>query len=285
MNDLIRRIYSGPLITILNFVFKAKFGPVRVYPRRSSTRKDLHFHVLFSDLDLGLEIPDDFNPNELDKMKSFFYQIKTVFRFLGELEIYTSSELRNLDSLFSAYPGLYDKLRDFRKVNWLKGKLKDKNRAFYHRYKDHRTLKILKRRYGARSFHNLIFSIHDDLVSLLNQNGKPYHLNLALDPEHNRFFCNYLSQSIRWPSTLHFQTRYTLVLAALPTRSRGIASLDAQIEKIRRENESLSRLFQNLNEVEFTIASAFIRGSKQQEDWHKPWTEALRSGLSYLNEA
>ena len=271
----VRLLYANVVCSFLQFSLQRKASNVvRIFPRRSSTEKlsSRTFSLFFSDLDIGICVSDKEN---IAKLRDHFYQLKSRLIFMGELEVYTFREFEELESLEEDIGELYQVLRDMRKIGWIKGQLKTQKRNPYHRYKDHRALKNIKRKWSLRSFHHPVLQATKLLKKYLgNSAGQlPRSCDFSCS-----VFCPYLFLRVSLSPREPQLQDWLLLLSCTPTWERGDAQLDEFTCTIRKNYDGIRVIFEKLNRLEFLVATAFVRGASKPEDWHSIWLRQLFVG-------
>jgi hypothetical protein len=273
INSFLYPLYRYIIPIFLSFYLSKKTNSnLQVFIRQGLINKFIKFNFLFSDLDIGIIVDDNFDET---KLKQTYYQLKKYIKFLGEIEVYTSTEYDQYSNRPKEFLDLYCKIRKTRQLNWLRGRLKEQPaRGFYHRLKDHRKILILKSELKIKSSYNAINSI---LWDLKNYTQCEFKFKIDINNvKANNVYCNYLSQSI----SLNDQSiNKFFLLAAMPTKKRGHLELDKIMTQIRLNNPQVEQIFLQLNEYELLIAKAFIRGAANHELWHKRWLIQLEEGI------
>jgi hypothetical protein len=145
-HELIRRMYLGPGVLFLNWVLKpagCKKGEFRLIPRHSSTVAG-DFNAFQSDLDLTV-ILDDSRLDCAGEVVTRYHRWKKRLPFMGELEIYSSSEHLRLERILQDESCVYPVIRRIRKLSWMEQALHDAP-SRYHRAKMERSIaKILSK--------------------------------------------------------------------------------------------------------------------------------------------
>lgn len=112
---------------------------------RHSINEKNRYNFLFSDVDLSIIVSEN-DVTKSDLISKKHASIKNIFLNLGELEIYTAAEMRNIQNLMTKVQPDFQFLRDFRKIGWVE----DENRTFpseYHKIKYYRGLRNLLRKF------------------------------------------------------------------------------------------------------------------------------------------
>ncbi len=277
VHQFVRFLYANVVCSFLQFSLQRKAGNrIKIFPRRSSTEKASArtFSLFFSDLDIGVCVEQE---QDIASIRNHFYQLKRCLLFLGELEVFTFQELEELKLLENDIGELYQFLRDMRKIGWIKGQLKTQKRNPYHRYKDHRALKNIKRKWSLRSFHQPVLQATKLLKKYLgNTVGQlPRSCDFSCS-----VFCPYLFLRVSLSPRKPQLQDWLLLLSCTPTWERGDAQLDEFICTIRKNYDGIRVIFEKLNRLEFLVATAFVRGAKEQEQWHPSWLNQLSVGIS-----
>jgi hypothetical protein len=225
-------------------------------------------------------VNDQFTDQEISEVTRLFHKVKSILFFLGELEIYRHGELKLLNSLLKDSQGLYDQLRDFRKINWIKIKLRYKNRGRYHRIKDHRSLKILKTRYNLRSYYSPLRRACDRVSAYTGITFQELSLPKTSLPFPDRIHCDYFCEVVGMARETRTFLQACLVLASTPPITRDNQLLDTYLDQIRALNPKLRVTFDLLNAIEFLIAQGAIRGYQKSEPWQDQWMKKLIRGAA-----
>lgn len=272
INLLIKIIYKSIVPQIMTFYFSIKLQQqTLVFVRQGVIKSPGAFNFIFSDLDIGIV----YDGNNIKQLKDCYYNLKFYLKFLGELEIYTSLELRILKQQTIQTRELYEIIRLIRQMHWLKIRALNPTtkRRNYHRIKDVRKILILRRKIPFNANGGLSY-LYNLLSSALE--NKPIGLE-KLSIANEVFFCNYLFLNININSSN--KDKCILILSLTPPGVRDKSINNPPIAVFRNANPEIKMIFEKLNLLEFIIASAFIRGSISSEDWHQPWLTQLSDSL------
>ena len=109
-------LITGPLLTL---VFRlSRSGVERVLLRHSQTGLG-RFHILLSDVDVTIVTADSTPETEIASTATLFARLRSVFLFLGEVEIYTASEFALKLQIETAWPQLFELSRLTKKFSWI----------------------------------------------------------------------------------------------------------------------------------------------------------------------
>jgi hypothetical protein len=272
LQQSIRFIYATLFCWLLQAVLrKSAAKRISVFPRRSSTEKDSSksFNFLFSDLDIGICVDD---LKDIDAIKQRYYQLKSIFVFLGELEFYEFHEFLELQKLTQEIGNIYDMLRDLRKVGWIKGQLLTQERSLYHRYKDHRALRKIKKKWQLQSARISVLAAAKPIEKFIPWQIAEQSLELSSPFS---IFCPYLFLRISLQPNSPRLKEWLFLLSCTPTMKRDDAALDSFCTEVRSQYPAINSLFEKLNRMEFLVATAFVRGAKNSESWHATWLNRL----------
>jgi hypothetical protein len=256
-------------------IFYLTFGEktaINIFFRQGLVSSPNSFNLFFSDVDVGIWVVDLKCVNSIKKK---YYLLKKLFIFMGELEIYTKNEYQEIYQSDIVFLNLYLKIRTIRQINWLRSRiLNEKNRTNYHRLKDHRKLIILTRKLKLTSSYNVLFSLKNDLEKFIQYNNSIN--NFSIYKKLDYAYCNYICQSFHFKKDINLSLFF---LACLPIKKRGQLDLDLVIQQYRSSNIKINSLFKRLNEIEYYITQAYIRGSNKSEDWYDRWLLQLKEGF------
>ena len=262
------KLVLAPLVvTILQ---RASGCKIDYFIRQGLSRTNDSFNFIFSDLDLGLIA----NSTHFEIIRALYEKMKSVLIFLGELEIYSSEEIKDLKNADAKVFELYLKLRKLRQINWIKHRLlHEPERKKYHRFKDLRKMYLLMNEIGlsnSRETLGYFYKYLFEFLSIKIENDSTAEFNQYV------ICCSYISQNIIIKTDS--KNELLFVLACLPTYSRGVNSVDEVVLEMREKNFAIKDLFLKLNQIELQISRAYIRGARKKEIWFQSWLALLEQG-------
>lgn len=232
------------------------------------------FNVFFSDIDFSVVVPA-MDQKQIALMKRRYYLLKKLFPWLGELEIYTEAEKARFDALSVVWARDYQRVRHFRKINWmLLAKANSRKKLEHCKYD--RAIRKSLRQFGAASGEEAFRNLFSPSSSHGTEYGEtfffPYlgcwvNATEAVDP--------YVSYTLDSSKTLQF-------LALLP--SAGIpADLVNKLSAYRKE-PAIDAHWRAFTEMEALVVRAVNRGAKayraDMDQWENEFWNTLDSGCS-----
>ena len=235
---------------------------------RHSAAEKGEFHLFLSDIDYSLIVPI-YDQGKVARLKKIYYQCKKFFPWLGELEIYTEQERKELNQLLAVWGACYQRLRHFRKFNWMQLAIV-KSKPGLSRMKYRRAMEKCLRKLQ----HSSAEAALADLLETEVLPGTEFS---------ESFFFPYLGCWINATGSVAPYISYSLsptkivqYLALLPTV--GISASGGKIYELRK-NPHIRAQYEALTKIEAFIIRAVNRGApeskKEMQDWEQEFWSAL----------
>ena len=116
LHGLFRSLYRGPFTRFLQWRLRliSQLPALQLIPRHSTVQPG-PFSVFRSDIDYSIVIPDDCPPHKMAGARDFYEGWRRYLPCLGELEVYTNSELRIQNELLASHGRLMAWIKLLRK--------------------------------------------------------------------------------------------------------------------------------------------------------------------------
>jgi hypothetical protein len=285
LNEAARRVYMSLLIPALNLYIDEGLET------RHSVTGGSRFNIFTSDIDLRVVVPGA-DEDRFAKIRRRVARCRRVMPFLGELETYTTEEKARVDYWMNVADPLYEILRHFRKLGWMRG-AKFAPPSEYHAFKAHRAEGITHLKLAADlsdpagALDNSIRKHFADSWAELEKISARFKELAACALASKKIKCPYLSWTISFgPASKAYDieaAEFTvpialLVLALSPVCLRGDNEIDEAVAQVRAIPQ-VSRAWRALSEIELLIARAFGRGQIETLAWLPPWIGELESAV------
>lgn len=136
IHEIVRRVHSVFGEPLLRASFRSRFPDVLHVQLRHSQTRFGDYHFLLSDVDVSIIVRDETRTDALTAIGSHYECLRQRLLFLGELEIYTQSEMSAKTQIEFAWPNLIELFRLTRKFSWIP----DDRSVAYHGVKSRRSL-------------------------------------------------------------------------------------------------------------------------------------------------
>ena len=233
---------------------------------RNSAAAGGGFHFLFSDIDYSLLLPAT-ESQTVARLRRRYFLLRRFLPWLGELEVYSLAEWNRLADLQARHGAVYQRLRHFRKINWMRlAAAQAKNN--WERMKYERSVEKSLQQLGADSPEEALVK---SLRGILKKS--PVY--------RERFFCSYLGCWINGKAAelapypcYALPPDLTLRLAAtMPSVLSDAHHPLPSGAEVLRESGELRELWLALGEIEALVVRAVNRGiadvSPAMQDWEK----------------
>lgn len=284
IHEIIRKFYLYPFTDVLEKYLKERVQcpALTLVPRHSVVRNG-EFRIFLSDLDLSAILPQACGKSEIMKLGAQHRFLKSLFPFLGEMEIYFKEEWDLKESLEARFRDFFLSLRDLRKLSWQKTVLRNAA-SRYHRYKAVRAItKILMTRgvpqgneagAGEDDYRRLSAGIQRATEDVLNIHcGKNWKDSCA-SSDSDSVWAPYLGCALSIRPTEN--TREIILdpalrvalLAMIPATARldEVGPLTESIARIRKM-EGFQRIRSSLLAWELAQFRGFVRSAQSTEAW------------------
>jgi hypothetical protein len=248
---LARQFYLFTLIPALRYRLKKSFPKADLFIR-GSLRTSSGFNLFFSDLDIGIQSEDRF-----EEIAAWFASARKWIPSLGEVEIYTSTELVLLRQVLARRGDEHRFIRNIRKIGWKEQELQTAQ-TDYHRNKCLRSMRKCSRELGVPFGESAARSLQ--LESALNHffYSRSYVYPVDFDRQvariqRYRLFCPYLGQEIGSTEDAKMRLSPTvgmLLLAVTPPAQRRRPKFDEFIDKIRSASLKINACYRDLEIIE-----------------------------------
>ncbi len=253
------------LVAISRFSLRlltARIGTCEWTLRHSAAARG-EFNLFFSDLDYSAILKDD-SEKTAASVKKRYYLLKRALPWLGELEMYTEAEHTRLRSISRDWDSAYQRLRHFRKINWMRLALATESRDWV-RPKYERAIQKSLARLGASNAQSALESLFPRAL----EPSPAHEFTEAFFFPYLGCWINATQKTAPYPAYELSPKRALAYLALLP--SAGIPEeLFARFNEIR-QNSIVRSHHRALNEMEALIVRAVNRGSRQARQEMVDW--------------
>ncbi len=269
----------------LEGVVRARFGlgPEFHLKSRHSVRSSSDYNIFFSDLDLNVILSE----SELSKAAEiclFLLKLKRALPFLGEVEVYSSSEREEMKALLMRVGELHKFLRDVRKLTWVE----NDDRRFktpYHRLKFERAVKKILSKMKIETdirVHYNVGSCASMIEARLNE------LVLPRDVPDLRFqvFSRYLNFGVKQgEGDAHLAANVVSLASPLGLWLLALTPFEAETGELRsaiktlRHHEFVRETWTSLLRLEAITMGGVYRADPDHFTWIPEWKSQLESWL------
>lgn len=289
-HEVVRLIYLGPVLLFLSRVLRPKgisSDKFELIARHSSTSAS-DFNAFMSDLDLSAVLPDEMIEYSSEVVRRFFYW-KRKLPFIGELELYSRSELEELQKTFIEPNGVYPSIRRVRKLSWMENLLPNAV-SEYHRFKAERSIsKILSKEeidYAAhRTDYRILFSKRVQAwidTSFKNAIANEANYGFESLSSYTMFQSDYFSTKI-WTSLSHvaqpgevsLSPAHAWILVALtPRASFDDPKINSVVTRLRTE-PTVREQWTQISRIEVLVYCAVLRAQESVTEGERNWLQGF----------
>lgn len=298
-HEMVRLIYLGPVLQFLARVLRPKgisADKFDLIARHSSTSAS-DFNAFMSDLDLSVVLPDDKIEYSFEVVQRFFYW-KRKLPFIGELELYSRSELEELQKIFAEPNGVYPAIRRVRKLSWMENLLPNAI-SEYHRFKAERSIsKILSKEeidYAVhRSDYRVFFSEKVQAwigASVKNVIANEANYGFESLSAYTMVQSDYFSTKI-WTSLSHvaqpgevsLPPAHAWILVALtPRASFDDPIINSVITRLRAD-PAVREQWTQISRIEVLVYRAVLRAQESVTEGEQNWLQGFIDSWSVAKE-
>lgn len=177
LHVIVKKFYVGPWTRFLEKkIQKDSAVHIRLRPRHSCVENQ-SFSLFRSDVDYSAIVPDETKTEDKQKIRSAYHKTFRRIPFLGELEVYTQSQVDLQEELKRRTGKFLNQLRLLRKLVWLQNRTHLTSR--YHREKNELAQREIFRRLTGRhppaKIDDWISPISQNIETLINEYMMDFH--------------------------------------------------------------------------------------------------------------
>jgi hypothetical protein len=267
-NLAVRYFHLSVTRFVFDLIFNFKFSKCFLSIRHSA-KTGHRFNPFFSDLDISLIIPDTFNENDLILIENFYLTLRTIFVFLGEIEIHKISEYNEFLEIQKRSSEFIGLIKDVRKLGWINSDLKS-TKSVYQIYKSKRAIKniALKWKISSDDAPDIFIALGHKLEQLLRTLG-PFDLSDSDFEFANSSPCSHLGVD---PKTiLGMNDPFTWALIGLLPQDPSALKNFEFIDVMSSQNPNFKKLRKDYLRWEYLLLCAVDRGNSRKFPWMQNW--------------
>ncbi len=260
----VQLFYIKIVCPILQYYFQLNIidQKVNLIARHSVTTKN-GFNLFFSDLDLSLIFQKEPNINTLNHTLRKHYIASWIIKAIGELEIYTDSELNIKNKLQEKHGKMLDIIWDLRKWSWQILALKE-TRTEYHQYKAKKAISKIQAKLIQLQPYRSYDPHPENFAPFMEGILESIFTQKAIDISKECEYLNGNSHYLGWK----FENINPLLLAILPDGDRCTSIGKSEIDKLR-EIPEVKTYLSTLCQFELLLIKSVSRvyGTQPSEHW------------------
>ena len=253
-----------------------KLGRFKIIFRNSALEAP-NFQFLWSDLDSSIIISKDCRPRDLEKFKNRYLALRSIFIFIGEIEIYEKAEFQKLQEFELKNDGDYQFIRLIRKLKWMND-IQNGDQIPYHHEKAKRAIRVTQSKIQkALALEADDFQLH---LALSNWIRKRFAQELAVIEQRPQMWIRNAPHvwSDYWGYSFSeglSGAEISLLLSIVPDGFAGSKEIMGSLQSLRDSIPGLKKCwFQNLT-IESLRLKAWIRAQKHEPEWCSDWLVQL----------
>ncbi len=286
-HEAVRLFYLGPGALFLEKILRPKNikkEDFKLLIRHSSkTRND--FNAFLSDIDLTVVMADSCIEDATQVVKRYHFT-KAFLLAVGELEIYSNSELLAYQRQLDIFGDLYLWVRGIRKLAWMEKALTEAP-SDYHRLKARRSIaKILSNTnisessdetiYRSQFSKKILYWLDQEFSQALKVSQFEVQ-RLQAQSEHS----DYLSSRVYFEAgqklkfgELYLPNDYALILLALtPMMGFENKEIEVAVEQIRSKDLKLQKVWGAFSKIESIVYGAVLRAQRHITEGERGWLQ------------
>jgi hypothetical protein len=285
LNNFVRRVLLLFLPSFLKIILTLRLGfSVHVRLRHSVVEKNA-YNIFFSDVDWTLVIPAQLTDGQYKKLRTVLKTVMSIFIFLGEPEVYTSSENQIRLQIKKKYDSFLKNIFALRKYIWMGNNIKNPKLHKYHHVKSYRGRKRIKG--DLQEFQMADEIANSVLKQVPAENLKKATVNFLNITQENLVFEGW-SGFLEWYLTTDKQkansspylvlslNQLLALLSILPDGEYIIPPLSESV-KILRASQEIKKMFLACVAWELDMCRSVVRLEGEVDEAKREWLAELEA--------